>query len=571
MSRNKEVAAILYRMADVLELEEVEFKPMAYRNAAMAIENLTENIEDIAKQDRLEEIAGIGKGIAAKIKEFLATGGIKELEKEEKKMPVKAEELMQVGGVGPKTIRALYKKLKITNLKELESAAKKHEIQALAGFGETTETNILRSVEFAKKAGKRMLLSEALPEAEAVAEQLKNSGLMKNVTIAGSIRRRKETIGDVDILAASANPKYAVEFFTTKINGIIRVLAKGPTKASIMLKNRLHVDLRILAEKSFGAGLQYFTGSKEHGIHTRKIAISIGCKLSEYGLFRGAKQIAGENEGGIYKKLRMQYIEPELREDKGEIEAALTHSLPKLVALRDIKGDFHAHTKASDGEYNIREMAEAALRQGLKYITITDHTRGLKIAGGLTGRELLKQKDWIKELNKKIRGIKIFSGAEVNIQKDGTPDIRDGVLKKLDVVIGSIHSGFKESREKITKRICTAMENPYIHIIGHPTGRLLQRREAYNLDFNKVCKTAAKTGTCLEINAHPSRIDLGAELIKIAAENHVKLSIGTDSHSINHFKFMEFGVYAARRGWCTAKELANTREASQALKWLEKR
>lgn len=570
MRGNKEVAAILYRIADVLELEEIEFKPRAYRNAAMAIENLSENIEDIAKQDRLEEIPGVGKGIAAKIKEFLATGGIRELEKEEKKMPVNVEELMQIEGIGPKTIKTLYKKLRITNLKELENAAKKHRISALEGFGETTEANIVKSIEFAKKAGERILLSEALPEAEAVEERLKKSGLMKNATIAGSIRRRKETIGDVDILASSINPQRAIDFFI-KIKDIARVLAKGPTKASILLKNGLHVDLRILAEKSFGAGLQYFTGSKEHGIHTRKIAISKGYKLSEYGLFKGTKQIAGENEEGIYKKLGMQYIEPELREDNGEIEAALRNRLPKLVALKNIKGDFHSHTKASDGEYSIREMAEAAKRQGLKYITITDHTGALKIAGGLTGRELLKQRDEIKELNKKIRGIKIFSGAEVNIQNDGTPDIGDNVLKKLDIVIGSIHSGFKESKEKLTKRMCTAMENQYITAIGHPTGRILQKREAYALDFNEVCKTASQTGTCLEINAYPHRLDLGAELIKTAIEKKVKLLMGTDSHNTSHYSFIKFGVYNARRGWCTAKDLANTRDASEVLKWLEKR
>lgn len=569
MSKNKKIAEALNAIADILELEEVKFKPQAYRNAAMSIENLSEDIEEIAEAGKLEDIPGIGKSIAGKIGEILKTGHLKYLEQLRKKMPIKVEELMHIEGIGPKTVKKLYEKLGVKSQKELERAAKSHKIRQLEGFGETVEANILRSIEFGKKTKGRQLLRYILPESLLVVNELKKADVVDDIEPAGSIRRRRPTIGDVDILATAKNPEEAIRFFT-RMREVGRVLAKGGTKGSVVLHNGLQIDLRILEKKSWGSGLLYFTGSKNHNIHLRKVAISKGYKLSEYGLFKGNTSTAGKREEEIYRKLGMVYIEPELREDRGEIEAALQKKLPKLVKLEDIQGDLHAHSKASDGTYSIREMAEAARRYGLKYITITDHTRNLKIAGGLSGRELLRQKEEIAALNKGLSGIRILSGAEVNIQDDGSLDIKDDVLKKLDVVVAAIHSGFKGSKEKITKRICAAMENPHVDIIGHPTGRILQRREEYNLDFDKICEVAKRTGTCLETNAYPNRLDLSEELIKKATEKGVKLALGTDAHSIEHYRYVEYGVYNARRGWCRKQDLANTRKAPEALKWMSK-
>lgn len=570
MSNNKKVADILNEIADILELEGVRFKPRAYRNAAMAVESMAEDIEEIAKQDKLDDIPGVGKSIAQKIDEIVKTGHLKYLEKLKKKVPVKVKELMDIEGIGPKTIKKLYKRFGVKNRKELEAAAKKQKIRKLKGFGETVETKILKSIKFAKKTKGRLLLGYVLPEAEAIVQQLKSSGTIKKISLAGSLRRKKSTIGDIDILATAKNPAKAIDFFTKKIKDLSRVSAKGTTKASIRLKSGLQIDLRILDDKSWGAGLQYFTGSKKHGIHTRQIALKKGYKLSEYGLFKGKKQIAGSDEEGIYKRLGMQYIEPELREDRGEIEAALKKKIPKLVQVGEIKGDLHVHTKWSDGKHSIKDMAEAAKKCRMRYIAITDHTGNLKIAGGLTGKDLMAQKSEIKRVNRQVKGIKIFSGAEVNIKNDGTVDIPNEYLKKLDVVVASIHSGHRGSREKLTKRICTAMENPYVHIIGHPTGRILQKREAYALNFDKICETAKKTGTALEINAYPNRLDLSEELIRTAIEKGVKLSIGTDSHSIEHCRFIKIGGYHARKGWCRKGDLANTRNAARILNWLKK-
>ncbi len=571
MSNNKKVADILNEIAAILELQEVRFKPRAYRNAAMAVESMAEDIKDIAKQGRLDDIPGVGKGIAQKIDEIVKTGHLIYLEKLKKKVPVKVKELMDIEGMGPKTIKKFYKIFGVKSRKELEAIAKKHKIRGLKGFGETAETNILKSIKFAKKTKDRLLLGYVLPEAEAVVQQLKSSGTVKKISLAGSLRRKKSTIGDVDILAVAKNPAGAIDFFTKKIRGLSRVSAKGSTKASIKLKSGLQIDLRILDNKSWGAGLQYFTGSKRHGIHTRQLAFKKGYKLNEYGLFKGKKQMAGSDEKEIYKKLGMQYIEPELREDTGEIEAALKKKIPKLVQIKEIKGDLHVHTKWSDGRYTIKEMADAAKRCGMRYIAITDHTGNLKIAGGLTGKELMSQKAEIKKINQQVRGIRIFSGAEVNIKDSGAVDIPNKYLKRLDVVVASIHSGHRGSKEKLTKRICTAMENPYVHIIGHPTGRILQKREAYALNFDKICETAKKTGTALEINAYPNRLDLSEELIRTALKKGVKLAIGTDAHSIEHCRFIKIGGCHARKGWCRKGELANTRNAAKILRWLRKK
>lgn len=564
--KNKEVAEMLNEIADILELQEVEFKPRAYQRAAMAVESLSEDIETVAKEDRLEDIPGVGKSIAETIKEFVKTGKLKYLVKLRKQTPIKIEELSHVEGMGPKSIQKLYKKLKIKDLKSLEKAAKAGKIRKLKGFGETGEQNILRAISFSKISKGRMLLGVAWPIAQEIVGQLKKLKEVQRIDIAGSLRRKKETIGDLDILIVSQHPKKVIEAFTS-LDSVSRVGAKGGTKASVKLDSGLQVDLRVLPEQSYGAAMQYFTGDKTHNIATRKIAIKKGYKLSEYGLFKGKKIIAAKTEEEIYKKLGLRYIPPELRRDEGEIEAAAKNKLPSLLQLKDIQGDLHMHTTASDGTYSIEEMAKAAKKLGRKYIAITDHSGFLKIAGGLTGPQLLRHKEKIKKINRKIGGITILSGTEVDIKSDGTPAIADKYLKQLDVVVGSVHSSFKMNKGGMTKRLLTAISNKHIDIIGHPTGRLIQKREAYTFDTEKVFKAAADTKTCLEINSYIDRLDLKNGMIKDAIGKGCTLVIDTDSHSTEHLRFTEFGVYMARRGWAEKKHILNTQPVNKILEW----
>ncbi len=567
--KNQEVADILYKIADVLELmDEIRFKIIAYRRAAQNIESLSKDIAEIYKKNGvtgLREISGIGKDIALKIEEIIKTGKLKYLDEIKKKVPFDVDSLMNIEGLGPKRINILYKKLKIKNAKDLEKAAKENKIRNIPGFGAKAEENILKGIEFSKTIKKRFILGYIWPDILRLENELKKLKDIERVEVCGSARRRKETIGDLDILVISRKPENVMNYFV-KLDSVKRVLAKGSTKSTVILKNEMQVDLRVLQRESFGAAMQYFIGNKEHNIELRKIAISKGYKLSEYGLFRGKKIVAADDEKKIYKSLGLNYIEPEMRENTGEIESA-KNKVPRLIELKDIQGDTHMHTKQTDGVNSMEEMIEKAISLRRKYIVISDHTKSLGVANGLNERQLLKQIEFIEKINKRYSGrIKILSGCEANIMGNGNPDINNSVLKKLDVVTASLHSGLKQDEDKITKRIVAVMENENVDIIGHPTGRIIQKREAYAVNINKMLENAELTGTCLEIDSFPTRLDLRDVYIKEAVNRKIKLVISSDAHHTNHQDFMLFGVWQARRGWAEAKNIINTFPLQKFLK-----
>lgn len=569
--KNIEIARIFYDIADILEMQDVQFKPRAYRKAAKSIETLTEDIEEYYKKGKLKDIPGVGGNIAKKIEEILKTGKLKYYEKLKKQIPKHLIELMQVPGMGAKRANVLHEKLKISSIKQLEKAAKQHKIAKLFGFGEKSEEDILKGIELIKSGKKRMLLGIALPIAKELESRLKSLKEVKKVESAGSLRRMKETVGDLDILVISKKPTKVMDFFTS-MKDVARILAKGPTKSSILLKSGLQVDLRVVPEKSFGAALQYFIGNKDHNIKLRKIAIKKGYKLSEYGLFnkKTNKKLAGKDEKQIYKKLGMKWMEPEIRENTGEIEAAIKAKLPKLVPYDSIKGDLHVHSKYSDGANTIEELALAARSTGYEYIGIADHSKSQVIARGMDEETLLKQIDEIKKVNKKVKGIKVISGIEVDIKADGSLDYPDDLMKRFEIVTAAIHSGFKSSKQKMTKRILTAMENKHIDILDHPTGRLINRRPGYEVDLKEVFRVVKQRNIFLEINASPARLDLNDVNIKAAIQSGCKLVIGTDAHALDHLKFMELGVATARRGWAEAKDIINTRTLKELPKYFER-
>ncbi|MCX6759045.1 MAG: DNA polymerase/3'-5' exonuclease PolX [Candidatus Nealsonbacteria bacterium] len=586
--KNQELVKIFYEIADYLEMEEVAFKPYAYQKAAITLETLEEDVEKIYKKGgvkALEEIPGVGKSIAEKIEEYLKTGRIKYYEEFKKKLPLNLGEITSVEGMGPKKAMVLYQKLGIKNLKDLEKAARVHKIAFLFGFGEKTEKNILEGIAFLKKSKGRFLLGEILPRVKEILERLGKLKEIEQIDAAGSVRRMKETIGDVDILVAvkeSKKPAFAkasadkiMDFFV-QLSGIIKVWMNGPTKSSVRMEQGFDVDLRVVKKKSYGSALQYFTGSKEHNIVTRRIAIEKGLKLSEYGLFKGKKMIAGWSEAGIYKALGLPWIEPELRENQGEIEAALRQAqgklngLPKLVGYKDIKGDLHCHSDWDGGVNSIEELARAAKDFGYEYLGIADHTKFLRIEHGLDERKLELRNKEIDKLNQKYKNFKILKGAETNILNDGSIDIKNEALKKLDYAIAGIHSNFKMGKTEMTERIIRAMKNPNIDILSHPTGRILKRRDEYLCDFDKILRVAKEYNVVLEINAFPERLDLNDRHIRRAKESGVKMVINTDAHYKDQLRFIELGIAQARRGWATAEDIINTQSLEKLLKFLDK-
>jgi len=570
--KNQEIAKIFYEIANYLEMEGVAFKPYAYQKAALTLEGLEKDVEEIYKEggrEALLKIPGIGESMAEKIEEYLKTGKIKYYEELKKKTPVNIEELMAVEGMGPKKAKVLYQKLGIRNLKDLEKAAKSHKIASLFGFGEKTEKNILEGINFLKRSKGRFLLGEILPTVKEVYQKLKSLKEVEKIDPAGSVRRMKETIGDVDFLVISKNPGKVMDFFVS-LPGIVKIWGKGSTKSSVRMKEGFDMDIRVVPARSYGSALQYFTGSKEHNIATRKIAMDRNLKLSEYGLFRGPKMIAGKTEEEVYKALGMQWIPPEMRENQGEIEAALSGKLPQIIGYKDIKGDLHCHSQWDGGTNTIMEMVKAAQNMGYEYIGISDHTKFLRIEHGLDEKKLSQQRKEIDKLNTKYKILntkfKILQGCEANILNDGSIDIRDEALKKLDYVIAGVHSNFKMPKEKMTERIINVMKNPDIDIISHPTGRILKRRDEYQIDFDKILRVAEETGTILEINSFPERLDLNAENIRRAKEAGVKMVINTDSHHKDQLRFIEFGIAQARRGWAEKEDIINTQPLEKLLK-----
>lgn len=568
---NAELAKILSEMAAFLDMKEVPFKPRAYERAAFSIESLEESVDEIYKRGglkALEDIPGVGQGIAERIEEYIKTGHIKDYEKLKKQFPVDVEGLMKIEGVGPKLVKKLYQKLKIKNQNDLEKAAKAGKLRGLEGLGEKSEERILKSIGFLRQSHGRFLLGHILPTVRKILDSLRALPYVKRAELAGSIRRMQETVGDLDILVISDKPSKVMDFFV-RMPEVQAVLVRGPTKTSVRLKIGMDADVRVLPPESFGAALQYFTGDKYHNIAVREIAIKKGLKLNEYGLYKGKKLLAGKTEEEVYEKLGMAWMEPELRTNHGEIETAINGKLPELIGYDDLRGDLQVQTDWTDGENSIKEMAEAAKKQGLKYIVITDHTKRLAMTNGLDEKRLAKQMAEIDKVQKQVSGIKILKGSEVDILKDGTLDLADEALAKLDVVGASVHSHFNMSEADMTERIIRAMENPNVDIIFHPTGRLIQKREPYKVNMDEIIKAAERTKTVLEINAHPKRLDLKDEYIRKAVEAGVKLAIDSDAHSVTHFKFLEFGIAQARRGWAEKKDVINTRSWQETLKLLK--
>lgn len=570
--KNPDIAKIFYDVAIYLEMKDENiFKIRAYDKAALTIESLPEDLEIIYKRgglEALQELPGIGKAIAEKIEELVTTGRLKFYEELKKEIPVDIDSLRRIEGVGPKKILVLYKKLCIKTIEDLEKAAKAGKIAKLEGFGEKSEQNILKGIEFTKRNSGRYLIGHIWDLVLDIESRLKSLSYVNQAIIAGSFRRRKETIGDIDILVTSDQPEKVMDYFV-KMPEVMDVFGKGKTKSTIILKNGIDVDLRVVPERSYGAALNYFTGSKDHNVALRRIAIQKGLKLSEYGLFKGSKFVADKKEEDIYKALGLKYIEPEIRENSGEIEASKNNKLPDLIPYKSLKGDLQTQTKWTDGSSTIEEMALAAKKYGLEYIVITDHTRSLAMTGGLDEKKLEKQGKEIDRINKKLNGFTILKGAEVNIMRDGKLDIKDSCLKDLDVVGASIHSNFNMTREEMTQRVISAMENENVDIIFHPTGRLVQKRKPFEIDIESIINTAKRTATILEINGQPDRLDLKDEHIRIAVKAGAKFCIDSDAHDKTHFPFLELGIAQARRGWTESKDVINTLKLKEMLKQLK--
>ena len=567
--KNQLVATILNQVADLMEIDEVDFRTKAYRRAAHTVETLSEDIEDIKKEERLQELPGIGEKIAGKITEIVETGSLEYLDNLKKQFPVDYDALMAVEGLGPRSIKQLYNELGVKNLDDLEKNAKRHKIRRLKGMGEITERKILINLNFARKSTGRKLLGHILPVAQKIKEDLENYKPVLRVEIAGSIRRRKETVGDIDILVTTKSPLEVSAYFST-MDLVDDVVVSGPTKSTVRLKESgIDVDLRVFADESFGSALMYFTGSKETNVELRRIAIAKGLKLSEYGVFKGDKILVGRTENDVFQSLGMKYIEPELRENTGEIEAAIADKLPKLIKNNEILGDLQMHTEWSDGTAKISDMALEAQEIGYEYIAITDHTGSLRIANGMDENTILKQTDEIENLNNKMDGFTILKGIETNIDSYGFLDVPDKILDEMDLVIAGIHSGFKQDKGEITRRIISAMENDYVNIIAHPTGRKIQERKAYELELDKIFESSVDNGTFLEVNGQINRLDLSDTNVKIALEKGCKLVINTDAHSIMDLRNIKLGVATARRGWAKKEDIINTMPLKMLMKELK--
>lgn len=586
---NQELSKILYEMALLLEMEEVPFKPRAFEKASLSIAGLDTDVRDIYRKGglkALEAIPEVGRGIAERIEEYLKTRHIKDYDALKRKVPVDLGELKAIEGLGPKKIKLLWQKLRARTVADLERAAREGKIRNIPTLGAKTEENILKGIEFVKQSGGRFPLGEVWWLVKEIEARLAGLPGVARAVTAGSFRRMKETIGDADFLVVSGRPGPVMEFFV-KMPEVAHIYAHGEAKSAVKLKNGMDADLRVVTKESFGAALDYFTGSKDHNVALRQIAIKKGYKLNEYGLFKGKKRVAGRTEEELYRALGLAYIEPELRENTGEIEAARQDfarrnlggqapagGLPKnLIGYGDLKGDLQIQTDWTDGANSIEEMAAAAAKAGLEYICITDHTKSLAMTGGADEKKLARQMVAVDEVNRKLKvkgsKFKVLKGAEVNIMKDGTLDIDDQTLAKLDCVGAAVHSLFRMSRAEMTKRIIKAMESPHVDIIFHPTGRILNRRAPYEVDIDALIAAAKRTGTILEIDADPGRLDLKDEHVRKCVQAGVKIAINSDAHATHAYEFLRFGIATARRGWAERKGVVNTLPLSGLLKQLK--
>ncbi len=570
---NIKIAQVLNEMSDVLEIiDGNKFRIAANRKAARSIENLNKNIISLYEKDKLQSIPGVGKGIEKHIKEIIETGNSKELKRLRKKIPKEVSDLMKIQGIGPKAAKLFYDKFNVKSVKDLKKLIDSKKLRKLKGWGKKSEENILQGIELYKKFNKRLALGSIYNIAINIKKELQRSDLIEKVEICGSFRRGKETIGDLDILITSKKPKKAIDFFTS-LDEIGQVLLKGETKVRVIIKHGPEADLRVVDPKSFGAAMHYFTGSKDHNIHIRKLGIKKGFKINEYGVFKkkNNKRVGGEKEEEIFELLDLSFIPPELRENKGEIEAARENTLPNLIKEEDIKGDLQMHSNWSDGNASILEMAKACKKRGYKYIAITDHASPMGMINGIDKNNFSDYLENIKKANNSISGIKILAGCEVDILSDGSLYLPDKILKKFDIVLGAIHSGFKKNKKEQTQRIIKAISNQYVNILAHPTGRIINKREPINLDIEQIIKKAKETNTILEINASWQRLDLKDNYAFLAREKGVKLVISTDSHDPQTLSTMRFGVITGRRAWLEKKDVVNTKSLELLNKVFKKK
>ncbi|MEJ2730116.1 MAG: DNA polymerase/3'-5' exonuclease PolX [Deltaproteobacteria bacterium] len=568
---NTDIAGIFDEIADFLEIEgENPFRIRAYRNASRTVSGLGAELKDMAADgEDLTKLPGIGKELAAKIHEILETGTAKALIKLQQRIPKTLIEILKLPNLGPKRVRVLYKDLKIENLEQLAQAARKGRIRHLEGFGEKIEKAILEAVEARAQKEKRFKIATVKSTVESLVDFLKKVPGVIDVVAAGSYRRCRETVGDLDILVTARKTSPVMKRFR-EYDEVADVLSSGSTRSSVILRSGLQVDVRLVEQSSFGAALQYFTGNKDHNIAIRRLGQQKGLKINEYGVFRFEKQLAGKTEESVYKAVDLPYIPPELRTNRGEIEAAREGRLPELIELKDLKGDLHIHTHASDGRNSLKEMALAAKKHGFKYIAVTEHSDRLKVAGGLDPPQLMKQIDEIERLNDRLKGIRVLKGLEVEILEDGSLDLPDAVLARLDLVVGTVHSYFNLSFEKQTGRILRAMDHRYFSMLAHPTGRLINEREPYQVDMTRIIRKARERGCFLELNSNPRRLDLYDIYCQAARAEGVLVSINSDAHSTNDFNYLAFGVGQARRGWLEKNDVLNTRPLAQLRKLLKK-
>jgi DNA polymerase (family 10) len=570
--RNLEIAKLFNEIADLLEIKDENiFKIRAYRRAAMNLESLTEEIDSVAERGGLTDIAGIGKDLAAKIGQALETGRIEYLDELRKEIPRGVVELMEIPGVGPKTAKLLFEELQVDSVEKLEGLAQDGKLLGLPGIKQKTIENILKGIQVVKRGRERMLLGRALPLAREIVQALEKLPPVKKISMAGSLRRMRETVRDFDLLITSTKPAKVMEAFIA-LPQVAEVLAHGETKTTVRHREGIQMDLRVVEPECFGAALQYFTGSKDHNIRVRELASRKGLKVSEYGVFKEANgtRIAGATEEEVYKAIGLPYMPPEIREDTGEVEAALEGRLPDLLTLDDLRGDLHAHTNWSDGHHQLEALAQAAHQKGYEYIIVSDHSRSSTVAGGLSEEKLLDQIGKIRALNKKYRNFRILTGSECDILADGRLDYSDRVLAQLDIVLCAVHSRFKQGRAEMTARIVKALSNPYVNILAHPTGRLIGERDPYDVDLEAVFAAAKRYGKAVEINAQPSRLDLNDHHARRAKELGVKISIDTDTHFLDQLENMALGVATARRAWIGKADVINTMPLGKLLTWAHK-
>lgn len=567
---NLKITEIFANIARILEIrQDNPFRIRAYDRAAENLKELSEDIRVLISEDRLSDIPGIGKDLAEKIKEIVSTGKLKFYEELKKTIPDGLLDIVNIPSLGPKTAWVLYKQLNIKNIEDLEKAINKNKLIGLFGIKQKTVENIKQGIALIKRGRERLPLAAAIQTANECIVSLDKLTYVKKISPAGSLRRQKETVRDIDILMVSLKPNKVMDKFT-QLPIVKRIQAKGTTKSSVITKQGTQVDCRVVADKSFGAALLYFTGSKNFNIKLRTIAINRGLKINEYGVFAGNKLLAGRTEEEIFKLLNMGYVPPELREDTGEVELAMKDKLPRLVDIAGIRSDLHTHSNWSDGANSIEEMAQAARKRNYSHIAITDHSQGLKIAGGISIPRLKKKKNEIARINKSLKGFRVLYGTEVDIDSEGKLDYPDCVLREFDLVIAAIHTGFKQSQAKLTQRLIKACSSPYVHIIAHPTGRLWGSRDAYELDFDKILSACRQTNTALEINAFPNRLDLNDINSRLAKQSGVRLAIGTDAHTAEGLKAMQLGLSVARRAWLEEKDLLNTFPVDEFLKAIKK-